>query len=186
MLTIHTDDSGLKSLAQNVFYEMRDKLPRTNRGEASMGAFVVSKALGNTATGLMTEGAETCVIIVVHMKNGTGALGHFSANPDPQAIVRGVKNMVKALGAKTDVAAVVFAAGSTSGDPTSYRSAIVNGTRQMCQNAQVSWPDPGEYPYSACVYLPQQGKAALFHGLPSALSGSPSPIDELTDHAFAE
>ena len=111
------------------------------RREVGMGGF--ARAKNTTATtALGTYGAGPCQIIVVHKEPGLGALGHYSGHQDPKKIIRGIDDMIQAVGGHP-VANVVLAAGSvgeTKEEQADYKKAILEGVSSMCGEATVDWP----------------------------------------------
>jgi hypothetical protein len=63
--------------------------------DAWMGGFWTSQNPAH-ATALVTSGAGSCLIIVVHCRNGRGALGHYAADQRPAMILQGLQMMLNA------------------------------------------------------------------------------------------
>jgi len=121
----------------------------------------------NDDTALATSGAGPCQIIIVHKGPGHGALGHYAGHYEPHWIVRGVSQMVAALG-PGNIAGVVFAAGEIGVGATQreYKRTILDWVHYQHPGAQVHWPagpGPGKH-WSAAYYLPRAEEIALFDG----------------------
>jgi hypothetical protein len=141
-------------------------------------------------TALMTASASSCLIIVVHCADGSGALGHCFANPFADQMIDSTTQMVEALGCR-NVESVVYAGGATSYGQDEYEQQILSATQQRHPGAAVSWPRRNDgIGWSACVYLPRSGELALFDTLPvdASLSARPdsSVIRQFGYHAAPE
>jgi hypothetical protein len=125
-----------------------------------MGGFAMANNPAQD-TALATSGAAGCQIIIVHKGPGRGALGHYAGHDDPHWIVRGVSQMIRALGGHP-IAEVVFAAGVIGEDAVQqkYQDTILDWVRIVCPGAQVRWPAGG--PWGAAYYLPRTEEIALF------------------------
>lgn len=138
------------------------------RREVGMGGF--ARAKNTTATtALGTYGAGPCQIIVVHKEPGLGALGHYPGDARTEKVVKGIDDMIQALGG-LPVANVVLAAGSvgeTKEEQAAYEKAILVAVRSMCGEATVDWPEPpkGDV-WGACYYLPKEEKVGLLTNAP--------------------
>jgi hypothetical protein len=165
-LQIYREGGTFANAAPSVVYETSQVVAR-KKYWLLMGGFAAANDQINE-TALATSGAGPCQIIVVHKGPGHGALGHYAALDDPHWIVRGVSQMVSALGG-SPVANVVFAAGEIGVDEEQkkYRDEILYWVRALCPGAQVSWPRPGaDSHYGAAYYLPLDEEVALFKNQP--------------------
>lgn len=157
------------------------------RYEIGAGGF--ARAKNTTATtALGTCGAGPCQIIVVHKEPGLGALGHYPGEAKPEKIVKGIDDMVQALGG-FPVENIVLAAGSvgeSKEEQAAYQKAILEGVRSMCGNATVDWPDPpkGDV-WGACYYLPKEEKLGLLMNAPGNFAGTGNSEFGITLHNFS-
>ncbi len=122
-----------------------------------------------------TEGAGTCQIIVVHTLDMTGAIGHYSARLEPNKILAAVDLLVEKLG-KAEVETILFAAGLSGSEFMSqdvYADTILHGAEAKYREAQILWPDR-DHGWGACVYVPDQGEAALFDSYPGQFFDQPT------------
>jgi len=106
---------------------------------------------------------------VVHKEPGLGALGHYPGDARTEKVVKGIDDMIQALGG-LPVANVVLAAGSvgeTKEEQAAYEKAILVAVRSMCGEATVDWPEPpkGDV-WGACYYLPKEEKVGLLTNAP--------------------
>jgi hypothetical protein len=138
-----------------------------------MGGFWTSQ-IPATATALVTSGAASCLIIVVHCTNGHGALGHYAAHQDPVMILGGLRQMLETL-PNAAVDTILFAAGiignNTEQKMYQMRS---SGTREMALGARVMWPKQApDDPWGFVMYLPASGEVALFCSFSLLFIGPP-------------
>jgi len=183
MLSIYTEDHNLAEATQ--VYHAGLTLHYTRRQTVEMGVFCTSLLPISAAVG--TTGAGPCLIIVVHTRQKTGALGHFPGDPEPSNVVRGVASMVTALG-NVPIECILFSAGIAGGDSQSkYQSRICGTCQNVYPKASIEWPvQAADDPYGACVYMPFEEKAALFHQMPGRFGTFGEPGKGLKLHPYPD
>jgi hypothetical protein len=172
--------------ALQVFFKGMDQ-NGIRRYELGMGGFARAKnATATTALG--TCGAGPCQIIVVHKEPGLGALGHYPGDARTEKVVKGIDDMIQAVGG-LPVANVVLAAGSvgeTKEERADYKKAILEGVSGLCGNATVDWPDPPKDDvWGACYYLPKEEKVGLLMNAPGNFVGTGNSEFGITLHNFS-
>jgi len=133
--------------------------------EVGMG-FGLTADLGKRKV-LVGGGALTCTIILVHMRRGVGALGHFNADDDPRKVVGGVEQMVRQLNASTGFTGQAPIAVALSGgliDTPNYITRCLNGVRALYTGCSATYVAPASGIYGSCVYIPLQYRAAFNDG----------------------
>jgi hypothetical protein len=136
------------------------------RGAPDMGAYFIASN-SNQPTLLATYGANTCQIILVHLRSGCGGLGHYSGQGSANEVYNGAVAMVrKAGGAPVDT--ILFAAGrpvGTKADQERYEKTILENTLRAYPSAKVTWHKPGKDKcVDSCIYLPLAEEVAFFGG----------------------
>ena len=135
-------------------------------GFAAVDSFWTAHNDGEHDTALMTVSAVSCLIIVVHCADGSGALGHRFANPFTEQTIESTAQMIDKLGCD-DVDSILYTGGDASYGRDGFEREVVTATRERHPAATVSWPRRRNGPgWSACVYLPRSGEIALFDDLP--------------------
>lgn len=126
---------------------------------------------------LATDGAGPCVIILVHMAPGHGALGHYPGHSDALAVVSGVEQMVGQMASPTAPTAntgpdmierIVLAAGhqgGQQGQQHDYQNDIREQLEFRYRDAIVEWVEaPPGVVLSSCFYLPTSEEAGFMDG----------------------
>ena len=163
-LTLFLEDQN----ATAVYNQCRNLRP-DYRAEVAMGGFATANN-DRQDLALGTGSAGPCVIILIHIKKGLGALAHYPGHNEPLVVVSAVWDMVKQTGAKpAEVSEIVLAGGmqATSEETINYRGTLTTQLMHRYLGAHIIWPrvNWGQSPAS-CFYLPRQEKAALFSQSP--------------------
>ncbi len=193
-LTVYTEDEVSLERQKEVdrLFEIGRGTSAGYIGYAGTGFYVSRLTAPPKAPVITADGALTCVIILVHFSNGTGALGHFMANPEPKAILQAVEQMVS-TGQATDLEAILFSAGmqGTVLETIEYRQEIVDIVRQrylMEPPPRVEWIHPPTSSendiYGGCLYLPSLGKAVFIEMQDLPHAGNSNTVEGMFGCAF--
>jgi len=166
-LTVYNEDDH-PAQARSV-YDRAMNINRFRRGEVFMYGFYFANSTQPTA--LATTGAAGCQIIIVHKRQGVGALGHYAGTPNALEILVGLEKMVAKLGGGA-IDTVVYSAGTGAGTggaagQKAYEFTLIGGARLRCPGVRVLWPaQTANNNFGSAVYLPLTSEAALFHSMP--------------------
>jgi hypothetical protein len=115
---------------------------------------------------IYAEGALTCAILLVHMRRGVGALGHFEADMSPRVVVGAIQQMVETCNVQSGTPGaepidIVLAAALIEAVPN-FVDNCVAGARALYTRARVQYIEPGDGGiYGACLYAPLRYRAAF-------------------------
>jgi hypothetical protein len=159
---------------------------------AGMDEFAVVNCAPGEQRALMTMGAGSCTIVLIHKAPGVGALGHFTTLGHHGAeIGDAVRQMVAVLGDATDLKIVIAACQiSISGEGgDKFQKEARDSLAARGDNVTFAWP--GYNPAiaedaSACFYLPHEERAYLTSNAPKEYktAGSPFRKSHITAHPF--
>ncbi|MCX6590093.1 MAG: hypothetical protein NTZ56_01085 [Acidobacteria bacterium] len=154
---VHEDD-----LARKAIQDTAMGAPTGWKGQVDMGGFLVcSDADAPQNTALSTCGICSCALIVVHCIDNKGALGHFANTETVDKIVKAVRDMIGVL-SPSAVDCVVIAGGLGAADETE-RELVVKGINALGVTDAVWIKEiKGDTGFDGGVYLPKQGKLALY------------------------
>jgi hypothetical protein len=191
-----------KELAHSVFKGVRNVATRLTSDGDELGVHFHDVGMNNgfavandenKSTALATTGAGPCLIVVMHVAKGHGALAHFS-EASAKSLKGGIEQMRKAL-YNQRIKNVVFAAGTASLDSkmqeelTRYVSGFVSPklkvnmiTGHVVETERVVWVG---HKWSSCYYLPKEQEVAFFEASAGTIVGHhEGKLEKITTHTY--